>query len=229
RPDDSGPLLLSCDGPFPAQHAHRSPHRSPHLASPSAISSLLVWWESFCFKLLGSGLSFCGFLGGGVKWWDLAALLPWLFCLSETCTWSGYPAGFESILEGLYGPRLRRDLSLFEDCEPEELTDWSMDEKCSFCNLQREAVSDCIPSLDSSQSTPTEELSSQGQSNTEKIECQAENYLNALFRKKADSSIWVFKRSPTSGWVSVHGYLVTSPFGDFCFSSRSLKDHRVFK
>ncbi|XP_046279818.1 ligand-dependent nuclear receptor corepressor-like protein isoform X3 [Marmota monax] len=91
---------------------------------------------------------------------------------------------FESILEGLYGPRLRRDLSLFEDCEPEELTDWSMDEKCSFCNLQREAVSDCIPSLDSSQSTPTEELSSQGQSNTDKIECQAENYLNALFRKK---------------------------------------------
>ncbi|XP_027632452.1 ligand-dependent nuclear receptor corepressor-like protein isoform X1 [Tupaia chinensis] len=49
-----------------------------------------------------------------------------------------------------------------------------MDEKCSFCNLQREAVS----------STPTEELSSQGQSNTDKIEYQAENYLNALFRKK---------------------------------------------
>ncbi|XP_042530703.1 ligand-dependent nuclear receptor corepressor-like protein isoform X10 [Dipodomys merriami] len=92
--------------------------------------------------------------------------------------------GFESILEGLYGPRLRRDLSLFEDCEPEELTDWSMDEKCSFCNLQREAVSDCMPSLDSSQSTPTEELSSQDQSNTDKIECQAESYLNALFRKK---------------------------------------------
>uniref|UniRef100_A0A9L0KH29 Ligand dependent nuclear receptor corepressor like n=1 Tax=Equus asinus TaxID=9793 RepID=A0A9L0KH29_EQUAS len=43
---------------------------------------------------------------------------------------------------------------------------------------------DCLPSLDSSQSTPTEELSSQGQSNTEKTECQAENYLNALFRKK---------------------------------------------
>ncbi|XP_065400888.1 ligand-dependent nuclear receptor corepressor-like protein isoform X4 [Macaca fascicularis] len=45
-------------------------------------------------------------------------------------------------------------------------------------------LKDCIPSLDSSQSTPTEELSSQGQSNTDKIECQAENYLNALFRKK---------------------------------------------
>ncbi|XP_070255014.1 ligand-dependent nuclear receptor corepressor-like protein isoform X2 [Myotis yumanensis] len=118
--------------------------------------------------------------------------------------------GFESILEGLYGPRLRRHLSLFEDYEPEELTDWSMDEKCSFCNLQREAVSDCIPSLDSSQSTPTEELSSQGQSNTEKIECQAENYLNALFRKKearyTDSctvgiprhSLWGSGRKPQS-------------------------------
>ncbi|XP_058156477.1 ligand-dependent nuclear receptor corepressor-like protein isoform X5 [Dasypus novemcinctus] len=117
-------------------------------------------------------------------WWDLPILLPSPFCRRETCAWSCYPPGFESILEGLYGPRLRRDLSLFEDCEPEELTDWSMDEKCSFCNLQRETVSDCIPSLDSSQSTPTEELSSQGQSNTDKIECQAENYLNALFRKK---------------------------------------------
>ncbi|XP_065453098.1 ligand-dependent nuclear receptor corepressor-like protein isoform X9 [Chrysemys picta bellii] len=91
---------------------------------------------------------------------------------------------FESILEGLYGPRLRRDLSLFEDCEPEELTDWSMDEKCSFCNLHKETVSDRTPIIGSSQSTPTEELSSQGHSNTDKIECQAENYLNALFRKK---------------------------------------------
>ncbi|XP_040821735.1 ligand-dependent nuclear receptor corepressor-like protein isoform X4 [Ochotona curzoniae] len=64
-----------------------------------------------------------------------------------------------------------------------------MDEKCSFCNLQREAVSDCIPSLDSSQSTPTEELSSQGQSNTDKIDYQAENYLNALFRKKGNTDL----------------------------------------
>ncbi|XP_064367451.1 ligand-dependent nuclear receptor corepressor-like protein isoform X2 [Dromaius novaehollandiae] len=70
------------------------------------------------------------------------------------------------------------------DCEPEELTDWSMDEKCSFCNLHKETVSDRASVIGSSQSTPTEELSSQGQSNTDKIECQAENYLNALFRKK---------------------------------------------
>ncbi|XP_043370032.1 ligand-dependent nuclear receptor corepressor-like protein isoform X16 [Dermochelys coriacea] len=70
------------------------------------------------------------------------------------------------------------------DCEPEELTDWSMDEKCSFCNLHKETVSDRTQIIGSSQSTPPEELSSQGQSNTDKIECQAENYLNALFRKK---------------------------------------------
>ena len=120
--------------------------------------------------------------------------------------------GFESILEGLYGPWLWRDLSLFEHCESEELTDWSMDEKCSFFfNLQREAVSDCTPSLDSSQSTPTEELSSQGQSNTDKIECQAENYLNALFRKKADTSIWVSKRYSTNGWIFLRTVILTFP------------------
>lgn len=46
-----------------------------------------------------------------------------------------------------------------------------------------------MPSLDSSQSTPTEELSSQGQSHTDKIECQAETYLNALFRKKGNTGM----------------------------------------
>ncbi|KAJ7326625.1 hypothetical protein JRQ81_016384, partial [Phrynocephalus forsythii] len=91
---------------------------------------------------------------------------------------------FESILEGLYGPRLRRDLSLFEDCEPEEVSDWSMDEKCSFCNVHKETVSDHKTVIGSLQSIPTEELSSQAQSNTDKIECQAETYLNALLRKK---------------------------------------------
>ncbi|XP_005990495.2 uncharacterized protein LCORL isoform X2 [Latimeria chalumnae] len=69
--------------------------------------------------------------------------------------------GFESILEGLYGPRLQRDLSLFEDCEPEELTDWSMDENCSFCNLRKEAVNDHVSTVGSFQSTPTEESPSQ--------------------------------------------------------------------
>ncbi|KAM9328963.1 ligand-dependent nuclear receptor corepressor-like protein [Gastrophryne carolinensis] len=91
--------------------------------------------------------------------------------------------GFESILEGLYGSGLRRDLSLFDDCEPEELVDWCVDEKCSLCSLHKETV-DSSPSGGSAQSTPTEEVISQGQLETEKSECQAENYLNALFQKK---------------------------------------------
>ncbi|XP_075050815.1 ligand-dependent nuclear receptor corepressor-like protein isoform X4 [Mixophyes fleayi] len=91
--------------------------------------------------------------------------------------------GFESILEGLYGPGLRRDLSLFDDCEPEELDDWCVDDKCSLCSLRKDTV-DCSSSGGSAQSTPTVELISQGQFNTEKIECQAESYLNALFQKK---------------------------------------------
>ncbi|XP_071982134.1 ligand-dependent nuclear receptor corepressor-like protein isoform X4 [Engystomops pustulosus] len=90
--------------------------------------------------------------------------------------------GFESILEGLYGPGLRKDLSLFDDCEPEDLVDWCVDEKCSLCNLRKD-TNDYTPS-GSAQSTPTGELISQGQFNTEKTECQAENYLNALFLKK---------------------------------------------
>ncbi|KAM4707357.1 ligand-dependent nuclear receptor corepressor-like protein [Discoglossus pictus] len=91
--------------------------------------------------------------------------------------------GFESILEGLYGPGLRRDLSLFDDCEPEDLVDWCVDDRCSLCNLRKD-VDDDTPSVGSAQSTPTKELISQGHFNTEKIECQAENYLNALFQKK---------------------------------------------
>ncbi|XP_069833557.1 ligand-dependent nuclear receptor corepressor-like protein isoform X4 [Dendropsophus ebraccatus] len=91
--------------------------------------------------------------------------------------------GFESILEGLYGPGLCKDLSLFDDCEPEELVDWCVDDKCSLCNLRKD-TNDYTPSGGSAQSTPTGELISQGQFNTEKTECQAENYLNALFQKK---------------------------------------------
>ncbi|XP_018098554.1 uncharacterized protein lcorl.S isoform X1 [Xenopus laevis] len=92
--------------------------------------------------------------------------------------------GFESILEGLYGPGLRRDLSLFDDCEPEELVDWCADNKCSLCSIRKDSVGDCTQSVGSAQSTPTEELISQGQFSEETVDCQAEDYLNALFQKK---------------------------------------------
>ncbi|XP_064194099.1 ligand-dependent nuclear receptor corepressor-like protein [Anguilla rostrata] len=95
--------------------------------------------------------------------------------------------GFESILEGIYGPRLLRDLSIFDDCEPDAVSDWSVDASCSFCNLQLEKLSDHIPPVSSPQSPPTEETPPpppQGQSNTENIECQADRFLHAIFRKK---------------------------------------------
>ncbi|XP_078256972.1 ligand-dependent nuclear receptor corepressor-like protein isoform X10 [Rhinoraja longicauda] len=93
--------------------------------------------------------------------------------------------GFESILEGLYGPRLLRDLSLFDDCEPEEVTDWSMNENCSFCCIRREKVKEHISSVNAPPTlTSTEETLSQGQSHTEQLECQADKFLNAIFHKK---------------------------------------------
>ncbi|XP_067893816.1 ligand-dependent nuclear receptor corepressor-like protein isoform X11 [Heterodontus francisci] len=93
--------------------------------------------------------------------------------------------GFESILEGLYGPRLLRDLSLFDDCEPEEVTDWSMNENCSFCYIRREKVQEHISSVSAPTTlTSTEESLSQGQSHTEQLECQADKFLNAIFHKK---------------------------------------------
>ncbi|XP_072921036.1 ligand-dependent nuclear receptor corepressor-like protein isoform X6 [Hemitrygon akajei] len=93
--------------------------------------------------------------------------------------------GFESILEGLYGPRLLRDLSLFDDCEPEEVTDWSMNENCSFCCIRREKVKEHISSVNAPPTlTSTEDSLSQGQSHTEQLECQADKFLNAIFHTK---------------------------------------------
>ncbi|KAJ8000449.1 hypothetical protein DPEC_G00180240 [Dallia pectoralis] len=43
--------------------------------------------------------------------------------------------GFESILEGVCGPFLLRDLNIFNNCEPVEMGDWSLEATCSFCNL----------------------------------------------------------------------------------------------
>ncbi|XP_063074424.1 uncharacterized protein lcorl isoform X2 [Engraulis encrasicolus] len=93
--------------------------------------------------------------------------------------------GFESILEGIYGPMLLRDLSIFEDCEPEDIDDWSEDARCSFCNLHLEKLSDHNPTVASPQSPPCPDTPPpQGQSNTEKVQCQADRFLNTVFCKK---------------------------------------------
>ncbi|XP_075072008.1 ligand-dependent corepressor isoform X2 [Mixophyes fleayi] len=93
--------------------------------------------------------------------------------------------GFESILEGLFGPGLLKDLSLFEDCEPTGVCDWSFDENCLFCCLRREKVKEHLagfhkPISESSQ----ENILKQEQAKIIRLEKQAEEFINAVFYKK---------------------------------------------
>uniref|UniRef100_A0A3P8TKG0 Ligand dependent nuclear receptor corepressor-like n=1 Tax=Amphiprion percula TaxID=161767 RepID=A0A3P8TKG0_AMPPE len=86
--------------------------------------------------------------------------------------------GFETILEGIYGPLLLRDLNLFDDCEPEEVDDWSPESsrsQCSFCNLPLDKLSDQVPAATSPLSSPSD-YSESSQS--------AHRFLQAVFHKK---------------------------------------------
>ncbi|XP_017570489.2 uncharacterized protein lcorl isoform X2 [Pygocentrus nattereri] len=88
--------------------------------------------------------------------------------------------GFESILEGIYGPRLLQDLSIFDDCEPEAISDWSTDARCPFCNLQLEKLIEHVPVSPPPAETPPP----QGLTTSEKLQCQADQFLHAVFHKK---------------------------------------------
>uniref|UniRef100_A0A8C5MMN2 HTH psq-type domain-containing protein n=1 Tax=Leptobrachium leishanense TaxID=445787 RepID=A0A8C5MMN2_9ANUR len=93
--------------------------------------------------------------------------------------------GFESILEGLFGPGLLKDLSLFEDCEPTSVCDWSFDENCLFCCVRREKVKEHLagfhkPVCEAGQ----ENLLKQEQAKIIRLERQAEEFINAVFYKK---------------------------------------------
>ncbi|XP_029949091.1 uncharacterized protein lcorl isoform X1 [Salarias fasciatus] len=93
--------------------------------------------------------------------------------------------GFESILEGIYGPLLLRDLNLFADCEPEEVDDWSPDgscSQCSFCHLPLDKLSDQVPAASPPLSSPSEYSPCQAST---AIESQsAHRFLQAVFHKK---------------------------------------------
>ncbi|XP_041640820.1 ligand-dependent nuclear receptor corepressor-like protein isoform X2 [Cheilinus undulatus] len=103
--------------------------------------------------------------------------------------------GFESILEGIYGPLLLRDLNLFDDCEPEEVDDWSSDanfSQCSFCNLPLDK-NDQVPVATSPLSSPSEYSPCQAPTISESNQ-SAYRFLQAVFHKKdvpisCDSSI----------------------------------------
>nr|XP_033798966.1 ligand-dependent corepressor isoform X2 [Geotrypetes seraphini] len=93
--------------------------------------------------------------------------------------------GFESILEGLFGPGLLKDLSLFKDCEPEAVSDWSFDENCLFCCLRREKVKEYLIGLHEPTSEAGQEtLRRQEQAKIIRLEKQAEEFLNAVFYRK---------------------------------------------
>ncbi|XP_037661213.1 ligand-dependent corepressor isoform X2 [Choloepus didactylus] len=98
--------------------------------------------------------------------------------------------GFESILEGLFGPGLLKDLSLFKDFQPESISDWTFDENCLFCCLRRDKVKGHLVGLDEPASGAGQEaLLKQEQAKIIRFERQAEEFLNAVFYRK--DSPWV--------------------------------------
>ncbi|KAM4594649.1 ligand-dependent corepressor [Fundulus diaphanus] len=93
--------------------------------------------------------------------------------------------GFESILEGLFGPGLVKDITLFQDCEPEEVSDWSFDENCLFCCLRREKNKEHSLENGGGGHVLSEcEDFKQGQSRISRLERQARDFLNAVFHRK---------------------------------------------
>ncbi|XP_078804696.1 ligand-dependent corepressor isoform X2 [Oryzias latipes] len=93
--------------------------------------------------------------------------------------------GFESILEGLFGPRIVKDITLFRDCEPEEVSDWSFDENCLFCCLRREKSKEHgVENGAVSHALVDCEDFKQEQSRISRLERQAQDFLNAVFHRK---------------------------------------------
>ncbi|XP_047430997.1 uncharacterized protein lcorl isoform X2 [Mugil cephalus] len=91
--------------------------------------------------------------------------------------------GFESILEGIYGPLLLRDLSLFDDCEPNEVDDWSPEASCSFCSLPLDKLSDQVHAGTSPLSSPSDYSPCQAPITSESSQ-SAHRFLQAVFQKK---------------------------------------------
>ncbi|XP_044155264.1 ligand-dependent corepressor isoform X1 [Bufo gargarizans] len=93
--------------------------------------------------------------------------------------------GFETILEGLFGPALLNDLSVFKDCEPTGVYDWSFDENCLFCCLRRQKVKEHLAGFHKPIHEPGQEnFLKQEQAKIIRLETQAEEFINAVFYKK---------------------------------------------
>ncbi|XP_053292760.1 ligand-dependent corepressor isoform X2 [Pleuronectes platessa] len=93
--------------------------------------------------------------------------------------------GFESILDGLFGPELVEDLKLFKDLEPVAVSDWSFDENCAFCCLRRDKVKEHLIGLSKEELEHTPKpLLGKDQTSVSRLEKQAEEFLNAVLYRK---------------------------------------------
>ncbi|XP_024860966.1 ligand-dependent corepressor isoform X2 [Kryptolebias marmoratus] len=93
--------------------------------------------------------------------------------------------GFESILEGLIGSELVEDLKVFKDSKPVAVTDWSFDENCLFCCLQRDKVKEHLIGLNKEglDETP-KRLLVKDQITIIRLEKQAQEFLSAVLCRK---------------------------------------------
>ncbi|XP_037104170.1 ligand-dependent corepressor [Syngnathus acus] len=95
--------------------------------------------------------------------------------------------GFESILEGLFGPGVVQDSPFSQDCEPEEVSDWSFDDNCLFCCLRVDKVKDhrADDTVAGDGRPPAEgDHAKREESRLGRLERQAQDFLNAVFHRK---------------------------------------------
>ncbi|CAJ1067628.1 proteoglycan 4 isoform X1 [Xyrichtys novacula] len=141
--------------------------------------------------------------------------------------------GFESILEGLFGPELVQDLKLFKDFEPSAVSDWSFDENCLFCCLRRDKVKEHLIGLghEGLEDTP-KPLQIRDQTTISRLEKQAEEFLHAVLSRKdvpnfSDPHIPVVAREILQRMIKQFAAEYTSKTSssqDSCSDSQPLSD-----
>ncbi|XP_014887649.1 uncharacterized protein C10orf12 isoform X1 [Poecilia latipinna] len=97
--------------------------------------------------------------------------------------------GFESILEGLIGPELVKDLKVFKDFEPVAVSDWSFDENCLFCCLRRDKVKEHLFGFNKNHlEDAPKPLLVKDQIRIIRLEKKTEEFFNAILCRKGISA-----------------------------------------
>ncbi|XP_060943437.1 ligand-dependent corepressor isoform X2 [Limanda limanda] len=144
--------------------------------------------------------------------------------------------GFESILDGLFGPELVEDLKLFKDLEPVDVSDWSFDENCAFCCLRRDKVKEHLIGLSKEELEDTPKpLLAKDQTSVSRLEKQAEEFLNAVLYRKdvpnfSDPHIPVVAREILQKMIrqfAAEYTSKTSPPQDSCSDSQPCSDQSL--